>query len=206
MVKEYVGHITEKLYGENEPDSENKYVMESEQPNGISCKLHETTDMSKKNPPLDPTKLKHNPFAQDLIIPAIEWTDCGKFVWNEDLKKMVSASAVIEQEKYTRVYRKAGLRDHTMKLSPTALKLLMWMMQDIEDGNDWVRVMPEWYAKHGGKGASRTQYTKAVEELSTEGFICKTQYKYTYWVNPAIMCGGNRVDKYPDKVIVKGKW
>lgn len=179
--------------------------MENELLTDKSCILHENTQM-KRNPPLDPTKLKYNPFTESLMIPAVEWTDCGKYVWNEDQKKMVSATAVIEQEKYTRVYRKAGIRNHIMKLSPTAMKLLWWMAADVEDGNDWIRVMPGKYAQDAGKGASRTQYKKAVDELIEMGIICKTQYQYTYYMNPAIVCGGNRVEMFPDKVVVKGKW
>jgi len=178
--------------------------MENELVTEISCKLQEIPTM--KYPPLDPSKLKLNPFTQELVIPATMWTDSGKYVFNEDLQKMVPASAVVEKAKYTRVYRSAQLRDIAMRLSPGALKLLMWMIYDTVDANDWIRVMPSAYAEKGGKGSSRTQYKKAVDELISEGYICKTQYSYTYWINPAIQCAGNRVTKYPDNVVVKNKW
>lgn len=179
--------------------------MENEHNNG-ECSNFVENEQMKKYPPLDVSKLKINPFAQDLVIPATKLTDAGKYVWDEDNQKMIPATAVVERNKYTRVYRSASLRNIAMRLSPGALKLLMWMIYDVDDANDWIRVMPEMYAKNGGKGASRTQYKKAVDELMEEGYVCKTQFSYTYWINPAIHCAGNRIDKYPDKVIVKNEW
>lgn len=182
-----------------------KYTMENEQDIGNSSNFVEIEQM-KKYPPIDVSKLKLNPFTQELTIPATLLTDCGKYVWSDDEQRMIPATAVVEKAKYTRIYRSASLRDIAMRLSPGAIKLLVWMMYAVEDANDWIRVMPEMYAKSAGKGASRTQYKKAVDELIQEGYICKTQFNYTYWINPAIHCAGNRIDKYPDKVIVKNVW
>ena len=180
-------------------------MTENEQFNGICDNFVENEHM-KKYPPIDETKLKLNPFTQELTIPATKLTDTGKYVWSEDEQQMIPASAVVEKMKYTRVYRTAGLRNIAMRLSPGALKLLMWMIYDVEDAHDWIRVMPEKYAKEGGKGSSRTQYKKAADELIENGYICKTQFSHTYWINPAIHCAGNRITKYPDKVIVKNEW
>lgn len=163
-------------------------------------------EQMKKYPPLDVTKLKLNPFSQELIIPATKLTENGKYVWSVEDDKMIPSTAVVEKAKYTRVYRSASMRNIAMKLSPGAKSLLIWIMYDVDDANDWIRIMPEMYTKNGGKGCSRTQYKKAVDELCENGYICKTQFSYTYWINPAIQCAGNRIDKYPDKVIVKNVW
>lgn len=164
----------------------------------------ETKEM-KKYPPLDKTKLVKNPFSQELVVPATKLTECGKYVADEE-GIMIPSTAVIDKGKCTKVYHSAIYRDVAMKLSPGALKLFVWIEYDIEGGNDWIRVMPEMYAKHGGKGASRTQLAKAVDELILWGYITPTVFKYTYWVNPAILYPGNRINKYPEKVIVKNNW
>lgn len=176
-------------------------VLENEQ---NECKLQEIDEM-RKYPPIDISKLVVNPFSQTLVVPATKWTETGKYVIDEE-GISIPSTAVIEKAKSTKVYHSAERRNIAMGLSPTALKLFTWIIYDIEDGNDWVRVMPEMYAKHGGKGASRTQLKKAVDELIRYGYVCMTQFKNTYWVNPAIIYPGSRINKYPDKVIVKNEW
>lgn len=178
--------------------NKNEEISENE------CNLAENQEM-KKYPPLDAKQLINNPFSQELVIPATKIVESDKFVKDED-GVMLPSSAVVDKEKYTRVIRNAKFRQMMMTLSPTALKLLMWIIEDIEDANDWIRVMPEFYAKNGGKGASRTQYKVAVNELMDSGYITPTKFKYTYWVNPAVIYPGSRVNKYPDKVVIKNTW
>ncbi len=162
-------------------------------------------EMPKKYPPLDKSKLVLNPFSQELVIPATKIVEVGKFVRDED-GTMIPSSFVADKSKCTRVYHSSTFRDMAMRLSPAALKLFNWIIYDIEAGEDFIRVMPEFYAKHGGKGASKTQYKVGVDELITAGYITPTVYKYTYWVNPIILYPGNRQDKWPDKVVVKNEW
>lgn len=168
------------------------------------CNLAENREM-KKYPPLDTKQLLNNPFSQELVIPATKIIEGGKFFRDED-GIMLPASAIVDKEKYTRVIRTAKFRQMMMILSPTALKLLMWIIQDVEDGNDWIRIMPEFYAKQGGKGASKTQYKVALNELMDTGYITPTKFKYTYWINPAVIYAGSRINKYPDKVVIKNEW
>jgi len=63
-------------------------------------------------------------------------------------------------------------------------------------------VGPKEYEKEVKAGSINT-YKRGVEELVRYGFLTPTVYKYTYWVNPSQLFNGNRINKYPEKVIVK---
>jgi len=156
------------------------------------------TEMKITKKPVDTLGL--NPYLHELVIEATRRTDTGKFVIDEDV--MVPASTVIEKQKYTRVYRIAGGKDRAMNLSNVAAKMLLYIIYSLEGSQDYLQITPEQYEKTTGM-TSRNTYKKGVEELWRYGYINPTLKKYTYWINPSILFGANRINVWPEKVVVK---
>lgn len=159
------------------------------------------TEMSKKLPPIDESKLVTNPFAQELIVEATKIMDQGVLIKDDD-GIMVPASHYVERQKATKLYHYPGSKERAMSLSSGALRMLVYMAYTMEGSKDWIRVTPDTYEKKSEKG-SRNTYKRAIDELITQGYITPTIYKYTYWVNPILMFAGSRINKYPSNVKVK---
>jgi len=159
------------------------------------------TEMSRKLPPIDESKLVTNPFAQELIVEATKVMDEGILIKDED-GVMLPAHHFVERQKATKLYHYPGSKEKAMELSSGALRMLVYMAYTMEGSKDWLRVTPETYQKKSEKG-SRNTYKRAIDELITQGYITPTIYKYTYWVNPILMFAGSRIKKYPTKVKVK---
>jgi hypothetical protein len=79
----------------------------------------------------------------------------------------------------------------------------MYIGFTIDGSKDYLRLTPDTYSKKTEKGSLNT-YKRAIEELVLKGYLTPTMYKYTYWVNPAMLFSANRINKYPDKTKIKG--
>ncbi len=142
-----------------------------------------------------------NPFSQELVVEVdIRLSPDAKIV--DPVYGEMPASTELEKAKSTKVYKSAELRDRTMNLSATAMRMLWFIVYEIEGSDDWVELDPEWY-KEVSQAGSRNMYAKGKEELVRYGYISRTECKNIYWVNPALVYGGNRVKKYENKVVVK---
>ena len=159
------------------------------------------TEMSKKLPEIDESKLGMNPFTNELIIEASKLEEKGKWVMDTD-GTLIPSHHVVERQKYTKLYHYSGARDRMLNMSSGALRMIVYIAYTMDGTKDWIRVTPDTYGKKAEKGSLNT-YKRAIEELIRYGYITPTIYKYTYWVNPSQMFTGNRINKYPEKVIVK---
>jgi len=156
-----------------------------------------------KLPEIDESKLGKNPFSQELVIEATKIEDSDKFIRDED-GVMLPAHHYVEKQKYVKFYKFKGARDHILKLSAGATKMILYIGFTMDGSKDYLRITPDTYSKKTERGSLNT-YKRAIEELILEGYLTPTMYKYTYWVNPAMLFCANRINKYPDKVQVKGK-
>lgn len=142
-----------------------------------------------------------NPFSNELVIQVdVRLSPDAKIV--DPVYGEIPAWTEIEKAKATKVYKTAELRNQTMNLSATAMRMLWFITYEMEGSDDWVELDPEWY-KEVSQAGSRNMYSKGKEELVRYGYISRTEYKNIYWVNPKIIYGGNRITKYPTKVEVK---
>jgi hypothetical protein len=162
--------------------------------------------MGKKQTIIDEKALEQsmNPFSQELRIEVSTRLDPEAKVIDE-FGSPIPASSVIEKARSTKIYQTAELRNRTMGLSATAMRMLWFISYEMEPGKDWIDLDPEWYKEAAGNG-SRNMYKKGTTELMRYGYITPTMYKNVYWINPVIMFNGNRVKKYPDKVIWKNTY
>lgn len=142
-----------------------------------------------------------NPFSQELVVEVdVRLSPDAKIV--DPVYGEVPLATDLEKQKATKVYKTAAYRERTMNLSATAQRMLLFVMYEMTGSDDWVELDPAWY-KEASKAGSRNMYKKGKEELVRYGYITKTEQKNVYWVNPAIVFGGNRVAKYPKNVVVK---
>ena len=142
-----------------------------------------------------------NPFSQELIIEVSTRLDPEAKI-KDEYGCEIPASSVIEKADSVKVYQSAANRDRAMNMSATAMRMFVFIVYELEDTDDWVELDPEWYKQISGAG-SRNMYKKGKEELVRYGYITPTEHKNIYWVNPSLMFAGNRIRKYPTKVLYK---
>lgn len=157
----------------------------------------------KKQPEVVESDMGENPFVQELVIEASRRVDSKKLIADEN-GEMVPLVNIVEKSEYTKLYKTAALRERAMNLSTGATKMYVYILHSLEASQDWIRIVPEWYTKKAGK--SLNVYKDAIKELCRYGYITPTIYKYVYWVNPSLMFNGSRINKYPEKVVVKNTW
>ena len=160
-----------------------------------------SNNMSRKVPPIDENRLKSNPFTQSLEIAVRERVDLVAMV-PDDTGKLVSLRNPVEQIQYTKVFHNADDGDRAIGLSACALRMYVYIIHKMGT-DDWIRIMPDNYAVKAEKG-SRNSYKRAINELIDEKYICLSPFKYTYYINPARLFCGNRIEKYPDNLKFKG--
>lgn len=149
-----------------------------------------------RNEIIDESSLLVSPFRYSLKIRVSKMTDNGKFVVGDDGLSMPS---VVYFDKANKVsyFQSKDNEDTLSLLGGASLKLFIHIMNQVEKGNDWVRINRAAFCnKYGVK--SSTTFSGAINELLRYQIICGTHYKTIYWVNPSFLFNGNRVDKYSD--------
>ena len=162
------------------------------------------TKMSKKVPPLDENKLRSNPFTETLIIPINERIDPIIKVKDENGKEVAMVNPM-EWTKSTKVYHNKGAGDMALALSAGGLRMYVYIIHKIESAQDWIRIMPENYATKSDRGSINT-YKRAINELIEAKYICLSPCKYTYYINPARIFCGSRMQKYPDNLELRDRF
>ncbi len=170
------------------------------QEKGVSSSGNE--QQMRRKTDIDVSQLILNPFSQELYIEATVRLDSEAKVTDEQGNE-IPASSTIEKALTTKVYKTAATRQQAMNLSATALKMFVLIQYELQTNCDWIDLSPNWYAEVGGKGSSRNSHKKGVDELMRYGYITPTKFKNVYWVNPRLIFAGNRVEKYPNNVVVK---
>lgn len=149
-----------------------------------------------KNEEIDLTSLLVSPFRYSLKIKVSKMVEGGKFIFGDD---GVGVPSVVYFDRANKVsyFQSKDNEDTLSLLSGASLKLFIHIMNQIERGNDWVRINKAVFCnKYGIK--SGTTYNAAINELLRYQIICGSHYKTIYWVNPSFLFNGNRVDKYSD--------
>lgn len=159
-----------------------------------------------------------NPFAASLKIDVLKVYSKERFFvqddWKEEdgIKLPVGAkinerefqfSFYAEQIESVKITRNKGLMQLMMHLSDRSCKMLLYVIQKLPKNSDIVEIDRVEYMKESGVQSAKTMYN-SITDLCDAGVIAK--YKPgKYWINPAILFGGNRVAKYPDKLDVVAK-
>ncbi len=159
----------------------------------------------KKLQDIDESKMILNPFANNLFIEATKLTDIGKFIidTNGDRQPVTS---LVEKRQNVKLFYCTGCKDIVYNLSPGAKSLYLFVLYNLESGQDWIQLNSQWYMTKNNVKSINT-FKEAAKELCRYLFLSlSVDYKDVYWINPMMFFSGNRITKYPDKVIIKGEF
>lgn len=158
----------------------------------------------KKLQEIDESKLLLNPFVNNLQIEATKLTETNKFVLSDGVQ--VHVSTLIEKRQNVKLFYCTACKDMIYNLSPGAKSLYLFVLYNLESGQDWIQINSQWYMSKNSIKSINT-YKEAVKELCRYLFLSQTvDYKDVYWINPMLFFSGNRIAKYPTKVIIKGEF
>lgn len=145
-------------------------------------------------------KLGVNPFSVSLEIPISVGVENGVYEKKEGV--LLPKEIEYENTVYTRLYAEKELKEIYKYVSPSASKLLLWIMLNVYKQEDCIyidntRVMEDMGVK------SINTVKKNIDELIRYGFITLSRHKQIYWINPMFFFKGNRVVKFPKNTVTK---
>lgn len=152
-----------------------------------------------------------NPFTFDLKLRAVKFFTKKKHFRASDLKAvdgiMLGKGSVESSEiagyhytdagKSTKLFRDDGARELVMGLEGATLKLFVAICLRLTPKADKVKLDAKVYTAMMGV-TLKTFYT-SVNKLIRYNVIARYKSK-VYWINPAIMFSGDRLEKWPDKM------
>lgn len=162
-------------------------------------------DEMAKLPEVKEDQLGINPYTNELVIECTKRVDPEALVLDIDTGLLIPATNVIERQKAMKIFRYPGTKERALNLSSGALRMFVYIQYTVKAGKDWIQMTPEQYARAVGKGG-RNAYKSATSELHRYGYIQPSVQKHVYWVNQSLMYAGDRIRKWPDKVVVKNTW
>lgn len=152
-----------------------------------------------KKPNIIEKDLGMNPFKQELEVPVNKIYFENSYKFEDGL--LIPVTKDVEQTPYAKLYSTSTMRLHINKLSLRAKELLFWIIYTIEFSNDFIWINKVRYMKELNI-SSLTTYKEAIKELMKNGIIAVTIQKDVYWINPVVFFKGDRIKKYPEKVII----
>lgn len=150
-------------------------------------------DMKKKD--INEEELGINPFVGPLSIPVRKMT-------SRDFKE--DGSPVFrtydwELTQSTKFYLNSEVRRGLSRLSGTGSQLLLWVMQKLENGKDYIWISRETCMRELGINSTNT-YRAAVKSLCDGSFLAPIfMMPDVYFINPQVFFNGNRAKRFHDK-------
>jgi hypothetical protein len=145
-----------------------------------------------------------NPFIEDLVIvPGKRLIDFNDYNKNKEKHDSEGTMPYITYESADKmsVYTNPSIRIILCNMSGSALKLLIWLQQSIDYGEDLIKFNVNRFLKATNMSTSTFQRAKS-ELIQNQVIAIKESDKRYWWINPTIMFKGSRTKKYPDNVFV----
>lgn len=158
--------------------------------------------MNNINKPLiDENKIGINPFSFPLIVPVTKIEFKNQYVVDND-NDLLPVFKEVEVTGYSKIFLSSERRIIKCNLSLRGKELILWLIDELESGKDYVWINKERYMKEN-KISSLNTYKCAINECIRYGFISNTIIKDVYWINPDFMFRGDRVKKYKNNIELK---
>jgi hypothetical protein len=155
--------------------------------------------MKKKRPDIDKTQMVNNPLTQtNFRILVDRRTAENSFKVHKDGTKL-PLEIEMERERYVKLFNNPDARKSFGLLTGKARSLLMFIMFELDPGQDYLWINKDRYKKEYLVHDDRT-YGAAILELVRYLFIQPSVYPDTYWINPRLFFCGSRINKYPNAV------
>jgi len=157
----------------------------------------------------NPDKMGENPFLRDYTLKVMEMNvskELSSVKRSEGIITDITATGninnkyYVEITPYNRFYKIRAHLKELLQLSGSTLKLLVWIMQKIENGKDYIVINISEFKQQSS--VSHSSYCKAIRELSEIYLIMKSTRTNVFWINPAYFFPGNAILKYPDNLQV----
>lgn len=107
---------------------------------------------------------------------------------------------LIDLDSSCKVFQNDMVRELVVQLDGSALRLMLFIVYKITRNTDRIRINYHRYTKYASI-STKTYYT-ALNKLIERGVLGKHKPN-VYWVNPLVIFNGDRLKKYPAKVVVK---
>lgn len=84
-------------------------------------------------------------------------------------------------------------------LSTSAKDMVLWIAMKLPTTQDYLQIVEEDYSKE--MECSRATFFASKTQITNKLIIPRTCRKNTYWVNPAYLYKGDRIDAFREKVV-----
>jgi len=154
-------------------------------------------------------KMGSNPFLRDYSLKVMEVNNSKELNTvkrDEGIITDITATGTInnryyvEVTPYARLYKIQAHLKELIQLPGASLKLLLWIIVKVENGNDYIVVDIADFKNRSS--VSHSSYCRAVDDLTGLGFIIRHRHPNVFWINPAYFFSGNTITKYPDNIHV----
>lgn len=164
---------------------------------------------TKKKPDIQKSDMAANPFIANQIIKARAFNKEEHYVIQVDdgvnlINGTIKNYNLVEEQKSTKIYHDVSYRDLLFTLKERPLKLLLYIMYQIEPNEDYIWINNVHFQDH--VKCNKKDYREAVESLIDSSVLacCKySKFSEVYYINPLIFFCGNRLKKYPDNVKIR---
>lgn len=150
-----------------------------------------------KKPKFSYKDLGKNPCTNSLEIPIRNLVMKDQFIKDKEEDVFDNVTVTVEAISYTKLYITSDRRKIIAALSPAAKELYLWIMFEVESGEDALWINRERFMVENS--TSLNTYKKAIEELIRCILLAYTVIKDVYWINPDFFFKGDRIKKYPTK-------
>lgn len=108
-----------------------------------------------------------------------------------------------EATPFTKVFDVPSDRQNIIDLPIRCKELYLFLIHILTPAQDYLWIDKKAYMGHMGIKSLNT-YKEAVNGLCESGYIAKhTRLANTFWINPYYFYKGSRLNKYPNRVVVK---
>lgn len=150
---------------------------------------------------IDESRLIKNPYEYTLVIPVSKYTNPKEFIKQGEDGIVVNSSFYLERVQSAKLFYSTGAKEYVYNLSDKAQRLYLYILYNLLNNKDYVQINKENYMTKNGIKAENT-YREALKELIRYNFLCLTEYKTVFWINPNLFFCGNRIKKYPSNIKV----
>lgn len=141
---------------------------------------------------------KLNPLAKSLVIKKKNLSVPLETEVSED-GSVIRQYRLIEYNSSVKIYSSPHLREVVMSLTPSACVLFNWIPYLLRDGEDYVYINKKRALKE--VGISDKTFRNNMQELYDKELLLSTEQKNIYWFNPSYFFKGDRLKKYPEKIV-----
>lgn len=149
---------------------------------------------------INESKIGINPFVEDLVIVTVggkskEYT-LDKVEGGMMLNQLYYGK---EKHDYTKLYTTTDIRLLLGSLKPSSSHVLLWIQQTIDYTKDYVFIDRDRASKE--LNLSLNTLKISIESLVDNNIIYPTRIQSVYFINPNYFFKGDRIKKYPHKVV-----